>query len=387
MRRLDDDPSEVFIKLGVMGESGSGKTWLGITAPKPLVLVWERQAVAAIRAGCAERGIPVPVMLLIETVADAGNVIRAMHGDRTKPFVVWDRKTREKVLELPEWPLTLVIDSITDAAAMQRGELLKEAPPARGDSGLPDESFAHRRILKDRIIQLIRAFRNVPAHVVFLALRNDKDTYKNKRKVGVRWLPDLPDKELPSRLMQAVNAFGVMYIGRHDGGIRHAILFGGEDWQGTKSFPPLRRYETPDLTELFGRIQGTWTAEVTAAPPPSDDMEVAQPDAAIGVENGKPEGGADLSFGFELEGAAAAGAAAGAGLAAATDAMAADPEPPPGADSQKRARRCGVCHDEGHDARTCPEAKAAKEASDKARAAAVDADQGTQQNLAGGAGG
>lgn len=367
MRRLDDDESENHLKIGIMGDSGSGKTWLGSTAPEPLILIWERQAKAALEASCAVRGLPRPMMVLIEKIADCGNILRAMHADREQPFRIRHRKTGEVLLELPRWPQTLVIDSITDACAMMRAELLKEAPPQKdADSGLPDESYAHRRTLVDRCTNLIRAFRNAPAHVVFLALKDEWKVYRNRKEVGRRWSADLPDKKLPPSLMAACNMFGVMYIRRGE----RAILLDGDEWQSTKPFPPLRRNEVPDLTELIGRVQGTWTAVASAAPPKQEDTEpLPKPqESATETEGADEEGEDDLAFSFEEQPQKRVDSKEKEELPDADDPnwkgpadrdrdeLQAAPETEETAPPSKV--KCGHCQEPGHNRRTCPLLKA-----------------------------
>lgn len=286
MKRLDDDNRERFLKIGITGESGGGKTWLGTTAPRPLFLIWERQAKAAIEASCsvgrAKGGqadlenpskLERPMMILIESTGDLGNVLRALHSgaknDRNEPLPI--RSKDGKVLvTLPHFPETLVVDSLTDACAMLRDELLREAPPRKdADSGLPDESYNHRKVLNDRCTQLIRALRNAPCHVLFLALREEAKIYRARKEVGRQWRSQLPHKELHATFMAATNAFGTMYWRQG----RCGVIFQGDDWMGTKSMPPLRRFEVPNVAEWIGRIFGTWTADPGDAPPESEDAE------------------------------------------------------------------------------------------------------------------
>lgn len=375
MKRLDDDPDEQYLKIGLTGDSGAGKTWLGATAPKPLILIWERQAKASLEACCAARGLPKPMMILIETISDCGNVLRALHGDRTKPCVVreryYDPKTKTNrvrdVMTLPHWPETLVTDSLTDACAMMRAELLREAPPkVDAESGLPDESFAHRRTIFDRCSQLIRAFRNVPAHVVFLCLKIEKKIYRGKKEVGRRWVADLPDNKLPAAYMAACNIVGVPYIRKGHRG----VILDADDWMGCKAFPSLRSFEVPELSEWIGRIQGTWEGGASAAPPVSEDAEDGgmrdpepekEADAgdadASGVDGAADAGDAgaadagepDLSFGFEAGLPPAEKPAEGA---AADNAVADTPEPETA--PAKRSITCGHCKESGHNRRSCP---------------------------------
>lgn len=359
MKRLDDDPNEQYLKIGLTGDSGSGKTWLGTTAPKPLVLIWERQAKASIEASCAARGIEKPMMILIESIGDCGNVLRAIHGDQAKPCVVreryYDPKTKtnpvREVMRLPHWPETLVIDSLTDACAMMRAELLREAPPkVDGESGLPDESFAHRRTILDRCTQLIRAFRNVPAHVVFLCLKAEKKIYRARKEVGRRWVADLPDKDLAARYMAACNIVGVPYIRSGHRG----VALDADDWMGCKAFPPLRSFEVPDLSEWIARIHGDWEGEASAAPPVSADAGIrdlehetkAEADGGTEGASGAPEAAEpDLSFGFE--------STERKPNAAPTEEPPEEPEGDNG-EPPKRTITCGHCKESGHNRRSCP---------------------------------
>jgi len=249
-------------------------------------MIWERQAKASIEASCASRGIPRPKMVLIESMADVKSVLRAAQGPRDKPFAVTESK--QTLLAFDEWPETLVIDSITDACAMMRAELHKEAPPKKDAvSGLSDESYAHRRHLSDRCAMLIRMFRNAPMHVVFLALEDEQKIYRQRKEVGQRYVPQLPAKDLPGTLMAATNAFGYMFRGK-DG--RWGTMFEGSPGYALKTFPPLRRFESADVSEWIARIRGSWQGTPTQAPVANEDLEEPPYEAPEGSEAARTEG-------------------------------------------------------------------------------------------------
>jgi len=204
MKRIDTEKSRYW-NIAIYGDSGTGKTTLGTTAPKPLFLLSERQGVEHIREAVDASGCDMPPVLFMETKADYFNVLKALKGDKAKPFSVkqqLDSGTYETVIEIDSWPETIVIDSLTDALNIVKAELLREAPPEVQSDGLAEMQMRHWGALRDRCAGFIRAFRDVAANVVFLCLKKEKDgDVKVTRSVG----PELPIASLPPILMAATN--------------------------------------------------------------------------------------------------------------------------------------------------------------------------------------
>ncbi len=210
MKRIDQEENP-FFKFTIFGESGTGKTTLGTTAPKPLFLLSERQGLNSIKEACQKADKPIPPVLFMESMNDYRNVLRALHGDKEKPFKVLypvgpKEEDRFEIAYEGDWPETIVIDSITDALNKLMNELLKEAPPPMQSDGLREMQMRHWGALRSRCERLIRLFRDVPTHVVYLALRESREANeKSEPFTG----PDLPMKALPGALMGCVNVSGM----------------------------------------------------------------------------------------------------------------------------------------------------------------------------------
>jgi hypothetical protein len=181
----------------------------------------------------------------------------------------------ETVLEMASWPETVVLDSITDIAELVTVEIRKISPQKTGKDGLPVDSERYWNVLLDRTRKLVRAFRDVPAHVLFLALLADKETGEGEEKT--RWVgPQMPMRSLPNVIMAAVNVVGVTYrrratkIDPETGSL--PMLYGiatiGPDYMNLKPYPPLRDSEVTDFSSWIARINGV--DDGAEAPPPRD---------------------------------------------------------------------------------------------------------------------
>jgi hypothetical protein len=298
-----DDNTAVWLKALIYGESGSGKTNFGVSAPNPLILLSERQAVANVRDAAKRMGRPRPHTLVMESLDDYRHVLKALHGDQAKPFVVLDNEGA-KILELEVWPDTIVLDSITDIADMVSKEIREQSPQKTGKDGLPVDSERYWNVLSDRTAKLVRAFRDVPRHVLFLALLADKEIGEGDEKS--RWVgPQMPMKALPNVLMAAVNVVGITYRRRSvtadpktkQRPMVYGIATTGPDHMKVKPYPPLRDSEVTDFASWVKRINGIDDGSV--APIPMDlsgqSTDDAKPDTKpetttnTTTEDGKPD--------------------------------------------------------------------------------------------------
>lgn len=256
---VDAPVAERRLKALAYGKSGTGKTNFGVSAPRPLILLNEMQAVVNIREAAKRLGKPMPSVLHMESVEDYRSVVRACMGDRSKPFVV---KNEEgvAVLTLEAWPETLVLDSLTEACSIIAEGIRKESPPKTGKDGLPVDSERFWNVFQDRVSKLVRSFRDVDMNVLFLCLLDDK--VYGEGDDAVRWVgPQMPMRKLPGVVQAAVNVVGV--TGRRlkkdaSGELVPEYLIStiGPDYMETKPFPPLRKVEVTDFTSWCERING-----------------------------------------------------------------------------------------------------------------------------------
>ena len=264
MQRVDNLAEEAYWKIAVTGPSGTGKTTLGVTAPKPLIVLSERQALPSIKMAAKRLGVPVPPVVYVEEADDYRSVLVALHRPKDKPFVIVDRSSGEVIIELPveEWPETVVIDSLTDACDVVRKELDLQAPDRKGRDGLPFRAGNKWGIWVERCMGIVKGFRDLPMHVVFLCLLSDKTKEDDDGNVIERIIqPKLATHAMGQQLAAAVNimaytyrtsegaklVYGVMTNSRHEGML-------------TKPCEPLQRIEVADLTSWIDRLGGNLVA-------------------------------------------------------------------------------------------------------------------------------
>lgn len=254
-----------WIKACVYGPSGTGKSSLGVTAPSPLILLSEEQGALHIRQAANRLGVPVPPVLVMERMDDYRAVLKAFSGDRNADFVV--EMDGVEIYRGP-WPETLVIDSLTDACRLIVDDIRKQSPQKAGKDGLPVDAQRFWNVLQDRAQNLIRHFRRVPAHVLFLCLA--KDSTIGPDDAPVRSVtPDLPMNKLAGFLTAATNLVGYSYRARSaKGQTGFGVLFSGPEAFLLKGCDPLRAKEPQN----FAR----WVAAIHA--------QVASTDAVVGTQ-------------------------------------------------------------------------------------------------------
>ena len=294
MKRLDDQTEERYVKACIYGPPGTGKTSFGVTAPKPLIALTERQGMSHVRKAAARLGVPVPQTLFIETANDLRNLTRALHGDRKQPFAVYEshgdgeKKERIKVHE-GEWPETIVLDSATDACRLLIDEIRRQSPPTIGKDGLPVDSQRFWNVLIMRAQAMILAIRDLPLHAVFLALADDRESGDDDNKIR-SLKPQMATKQLSHTLAAAVNVVGFTYRttrrgeakangGREENRIEYGVVTTGPEYMTTKPYRPLRDREVPDFSYWIRVING----ETNLLPAPLASQEFGG--AELGAED------------------------------------------------------------------------------------------------------
>lgn len=262
MKRLDQDADEAFLKVAVYGPPGTGKTSLGVTAPDPLILLSERQGMPHVRAAAARLGKAVPPVLFMQSLNDYRDVLRALiagphHETKTLRVTAKDGAV---AFECP-FPKTVVVDSLTDACALVREEVYSESPPEKAKDGLEKITERHWGALKDRCEKLVRAFRNVPAHVLFLAHADDRTVGEGDQAERMV-TPMLPMRSLPSFLCGAVNLVGIStreieQKKRAEDGNREIVFkvrTTAPSYFMLKPYRPLADVEEPDFTLWVNKL-------------------------------------------------------------------------------------------------------------------------------------
>lgn len=290
----------VWLKAMVYGKSGSGKTSIGVSAPRPLILLNQVQALVHIKEAAKRLGKPTPPVLIMSSMADYRAVLKALRAPKDKPFQVIAEPPRDAdgnitgpprvVLELPEWPATVVLDDVTDAAEIITAEIRRESPPQLGKDGLPVDSDRFWNELRKRFLAFTRAFRDVPLHTLFLALLDHRPAREDDPDSKDWTGPMVPMRAFPGMLMASVAAVGVAYRKRvvskdKDGkpvvSFHWAVATQASEAYEIKPHPALRPYEVPDFSSWVMRIVDP-DAPAPPAPPPMDT-------ASVMLDESKPE--------------------------------------------------------------------------------------------------
>lgn len=283
-----------WIKALIYGKPGTGKTTFGVTAPKPLILLSERQALTHVRHAAQRIGAADVQVLYMERMSDYRDVLRTLvigtHNPaaRSGPFTVRNAQG-DTIYEAPTWPETIVLDSLTDACRLVDEEIQREARPKKGKDGLDVMPERYWQALGDRCEKLIRAFRDVDFHVLFLCLEDDKVQGEGDEAERIV-VPSLPMRKLPAMVAAAVNVVGIMarriQQARGEAGQPSddaQILFGvrtvGPQHYLLKPYRPLVDLEVPNF--------GDWVRRIRAAINEGDAAPAAQPRARAQRGTGK----------------------------------------------------------------------------------------------------
>lgn len=278
--------------LTIYGASGTGKTTLATTAPKPVVLLLEPQGWESIRDAAPAGGSPVPTFA-ISTIEQLRQAILVLHTSR-EPLADLVRKLvpdaslhEQAIASLPYLaPETVVIDSVSEALRLVIDGIEKEAPPRVASDGLPERSERAWGAIGERGERLLRSLRDLTArgyHVLLLAQLDDSEKGKgdDKRRVCA---PVAPMQRLQRGFAYVSNAVGITQrdrklVARRDKDGKDAqpeeqvtwsVRFSGPDWMMLKTVHGLRAIETQNVTSWLKRIAKIDEAKREPAPAGSD---------------------------------------------------------------------------------------------------------------------
>lgn len=278
----------------IYGPSGTGKTTMATTAPKPVVLLLEPQGWESIR-DAAKGGAPAPTFA-IQNVEQLRQALMVLHTSK-EPLadlvrkLVTDASLHEKALaSLPYLvPETVVIDSASEALRLVVDGIEHEAKPKIGSDGLPVRSENVWGAIGDRGERLMRSLRDLTHrgfHVLLLAQIDDSEKGRGDEKRRV-CAPVAPMQRLQRQFAYVSNAVGMtqrdrkLVPARDKAGnelppeeqITWTVRFTGPDWMMLKTIHGLRPVETQNFAAWLARIAKSDQAKKGAAPaaPPNQD--------------------------------------------------------------------------------------------------------------------
>lgn len=215
------------LKALVHGNSGAGKSHLGASAHLPAIGLCERQAMRTIRRRNPEAGI-----WIIERTEDLREMIselQIMIAEERCPFD------------------TVVLDSLGEIQQIIKKEILDRAGQKR--ENLTQQEWG---VIIDRSINIARAFRDLPLHV--LVLCRSEETFADEGRF-VR--PSLSGKKLPNDVAGYFNVCGYSYKKVDgDGNLLHRVLFDGVEGFLSKGDPDLDPIEIPHWPAWIRKMYG-----------------------------------------------------------------------------------------------------------------------------------
>jgi hypothetical protein len=223
-------PDNLHISFLLYGDPGAGKTHAAAQAPRPLVLLTERNGLTTIR-----RASPDALVVEVNTVDALREVLgMAMRG------------------QLPDNRRSLVIDSLTEVQRLFRDDIMASKP-----AGQPF-SLQDWGTMAERMRRFMRTLRDVPYHVVCTALAeaavNDAD--------GVRYVqPAFDGKKTGSEVAQYFNGVGYLFKRQatDDNGkavVLHQAMFDGPTRYTCKPCHPVAGVVEPDVPRWFAMLGG-----------------------------------------------------------------------------------------------------------------------------------
>ena len=258
--------------ITVYGATGTGKSTMSTTLPKPVILLLERQGWESIRdASKGKKGGPPPTFHLA-TIEDlrAAVTILATEKEPLRGLVKKFVPAAEQEAALAAMPYlrpeSVAVDSISEAFRLVADGVEKEAPSKISPkSGLPVRGMDGMGVIRDRCERLLRTLRDLGDYQVLLLAQLD-DREKSEGDDKVRSVgPMAPMRYLQQSIASVSNAVGITerrrVVSKEKGPndetkmeVAWGVMFTGPDWMVTKTIHGLRDTETQNVGAWLKRI-------------------------------------------------------------------------------------------------------------------------------------
>lgn len=225
-----------WLKIMTYGHSGAGKTHWSTTAPKPLFLLTEIQAMATIQAVR-----PDAVIIEIHSWRD---FCQAMKLVKTAKHVTLESGQPASQITVGGSDYTfqtLVIDSFTDVQRLMIASLLKEETEMLNIEDMAQLTTPQWGKVLTTCERVLQDQRNLHCNTVVIFLAFDQYDKEDVRRV----MPMVNGRKLPGMLGQYFNAVGYQTIDRKLG---NALVWRGGSRFVTKPAPGFPKKCSADVT-------------------------------------------------------------------------------------------------------------------------------------------
>ncbi len=261
-------------KIAIYGPGGCGKTFIGARAPKPLILLFERHGFETIRTAAKMANEPMPPVIWVRTLSQLKRVQAILAQNTKDPIAAMMRddevitevalmeagtSREDLVASLPyAKPETVVLDSLSEACDMIASHIDAHGGQETDRSGLTYRKLKAWTPITEKGAALIRAFRDVPYHVLFLCLVDERN-HGDEDNPEMHYGPAMPGRQLAKKLITAVNALGLVVLrqGKKDGRMvtRRWVQFVTPDHVSSKVAHPLRPREPANAASWFHALE------------------------------------------------------------------------------------------------------------------------------------
>jgi hypothetical protein len=216
------------VKILLYGDSGAGKTWASVSAPKPLVLLTERNGLVSIH-----HSNPKAVVAIAASAKEVREIFQEILKNGLKK---WGCET-------------LVVDGLTEIQRMFKDEILEK-------SNKRIFSLQNWGELTETMRKFMRMLRALDCSMVCTAL----SSYIQEEETS-RVLPAFEGQKTAQEIAQYFSAVGFVY--RREEKIdkstkfHHRIMFEGPTRVLCKPCAPIKGVVEADLKEIFKLIRGS----------------------------------------------------------------------------------------------------------------------------------